>query len=58
MACLDPKAAARVAAKLQGFPDLALAVIPHRVGGETEEDQKAKAAANLARQYSGGCSLT
>jgi len=39
--------AARVAAKLQGFPDLALAVIPHRVGGETEEDQKAKADAAL-----------
>lgn len=39
--------AARVAARLQGFPDLALAVIPHRAGGETAQHQIAKAEAAL-----------
>ncbi len=39
--------AARAAARVQGVPDLALAVIPHRAGGETEDEQMAKAEAAL-----------
>jgi len=35
--------AARIAARVQGVPDLELAVIPHRIGGQTAEDQMAKA---------------
>jgi hypothetical protein len=35
--------AARMQAKLQAVPDLALVVIPHRKGGETAEDQRRKA---------------
>jgi hypothetical protein len=40
--------AARVAARVRGVPDLALAVIPHRAGGATDADQAAKADAALA----------
>ena len=39
--------AARVAARVQGVPDLSLAVIPRRAEGETAEDQMAKADAAL-----------
>ena len=39
--------AARTQARLQGLPDLALVVVPHRKGGETADDQRAKAAAAL-----------
>ena len=39
--------AARMQAKLQSVPDLALVVIPHRKGGETAEDQRRKAEAAL-----------
>jgi len=39
--------AARTQARLQGLPDLALVVVPHRKGGETGDDQRAKAAAAL-----------
>jgi hypothetical protein len=39
--------AARTAARVQGVPDLELAVIPHRKGGQTAEDQMAKAQAAL-----------
>jgi hypothetical protein len=39
--------AARTQARLQGVPDLELAVIPHRKGGETADDQKRKAEAAL-----------
>jgi len=35
--------AARSQARLQECPDLALVVIPHRKGGETADDQRAKA---------------
>jgi hypothetical protein len=35
--------AARTAARVQGVPDLKLAVIPHRKGGQTAQDQRAKA---------------
>jgi len=35
--------AARTAARVQGVPDLKLAVIPHRKGGQTADDQRAKA---------------
>ena len=37
--------AARMQAKLQAVPDLALVVIPHRKGGETADDQRRKAEA-------------
>ncbi len=40
--------AARMQARLQNLPDLALVVIPHRKGGETAEDQRRKAEAALA----------
>ena len=40
--------AARVAARVRGVPDLAMTVIPHRAGGETDADQAAKADAALA----------
>jgi hypothetical protein len=40
--------AARMQARLQNVPDLALVVIPHRKGGETAEDQRRKAEAALA----------
>ncbi len=39
--------AARTQARLQGVPDLELVVVPHRRGGETEEDQRRKAEAAL-----------
>ena len=45
--------AARMQARLQGVPDLALVVIPHRKGGETAEDQRRKAAAALAQIVAG-----
>lgn len=35
--------AALTQARLQNCPDLALAVIPHRKGGETADDQRRKA---------------
>jgi hypothetical protein len=35
--------AARTQARLQDCPDLALAVVPHRKGGETADDQRRKA---------------
>jgi hypothetical protein len=35
--------AALTQARLQGCADLALAVVPHRKGGETAEDQRRKA---------------
>ena len=35
--------AARMQARLQNVPDLALVVIPHRKGGETADDQRRKA---------------
>jgi hypothetical protein len=40
--------AARMQARLQDCADLALAVIPHRKGGETADDQRRKAEAALA----------
>ncbi|HXG15388.1 MAG TPA: hypothetical protein VNK50_04020 [Calidithermus sp.] len=40
--------AARTQARLQGVPDLELVVVPHRRGGETEEDQRRKAEAALS----------
>ena len=40
--------AARTQARLQDVPDLELVVIPHRKGGETAEDQRAKAETALA----------
>jgi hypothetical protein len=39
--------AARMQARLQAVPDLALVVIPHRKGGETADDQRRKAEAAL-----------
>lgn len=39
--------AARMQARLQAVPDLALVVIPHRKGGETADDQRGKAEAAL-----------
>jgi len=39
--------AARTQARLQGVPDLRLVVIPHRHGGETDDDQRRKAEAAL-----------
>jgi hypothetical protein len=39
--------AARTQARLQGVLDLELAVIPHRKGGETADDQRRKAEAAL-----------
>jgi hypothetical protein len=39
--------AARMQARLQGVPDLMLAVIPHRKGGESADDQRRKAEAAL-----------
>jgi hypothetical protein len=41
--------AARMQARLQNVPDLALVVIPHRKGGETADDQRRKAEAALAQ---------
>ncbi len=35
--------AAKTAARVQGVPELKLAVIPHRKGGQTADDQRAKA---------------
>lgn len=35
--------AARTAARVQGVPELKLAVVPHRKGGQTADDQRAKA---------------
>ena len=40
--------AARMQARLQNVPDLALVVIPHRKGGETADDQRRNAEAALA----------
>jgi hypothetical protein len=37
--------AARMAARVQKVPDMLLAVIPHRKGTDTPEDQRAKARA-------------
>jgi hypothetical protein len=45
--------AARMQARLQNVPDLALVVIPHRKGGETAEDQRRKAEAALAQVVAG-----
>ena len=45
--------AARMQARLQNVPDLALVVIPHRKGGETAEDQRRKAEAALAAIVAG-----
>ena len=41
--------AARMQARLQNVPDLALVMIPHRKGGETADDQRRKAEAALAQ---------
>jgi hypothetical protein len=41
--------AARTAARVQGVPDLQLAVIPHRRGGQNADDQRAKADAAVPR---------
>lgn len=45
--------AARMQARLQNVPDLALVVIPHRKGGETADDQRRKAEAALAGVVAG-----
>jgi hypothetical protein len=45
--------AARMQARLQNVPDLALVVIPHRKGGETADDQRRKAEAALAQIVAG-----
>ena len=45
--------AARMQARLQNVPDLALVVIPHRNGGETADDQRRKAEAALAQIVAG-----
>jgi hypothetical protein len=45
--------AARMQARLQNVPDLALVVIPHRKGGETADDQRRKAEAALADVVAG-----
>ena len=37
--------AARIAARVNKVPDVAIAVIPHRKGGDTADDQRAKARA-------------
>ena len=37
--------AARIAARVQKLPDMALAVIPHRKGTDTPDDQREKARA-------------
>jgi hypothetical protein len=39
--------AALTQARLQDCPDLALAIVPHRKGGETADDQRRKAEAVL-----------
>lgn len=36
--------AAKVAARVQGTPEMDLVIIPHRQGKDTAEDQRAKAA--------------
>ena len=41
--------AALTQARLQDCPDLALAIIPHRKGGETADDQRRKAEHALPR---------
>jgi hypothetical protein len=41
------EAAARTQARLQQMPGLELAVVPHRKGGETADDQRRKAEALL-----------
>ena len=45
--------AARMQARLQNVPDLALVVIPHRKGGETADDQRRKAEDALADVVAG-----
>jgi hypothetical protein len=35
--------AARIAARVQGVPDIELTIIPHRIGGQTADDQRKKA---------------
>ena len=35
--------AARIAARVQGVPEIRLVITPNRKGSETEEDQRAKA---------------
>lgn len=39
--------AARTAARVQGVPAAELTIIPHRVGGQTADDQRGKAEAAL-----------
>jgi hypothetical protein len=39
--------AARMQARLQGVTDLELVVVPHRKGGESDDDQRRKAEAAL-----------
>ena len=41
--------AALTQARLQDCPDLALAIVPHRKGGETADDQRRKAEHALPR---------
>jgi hypothetical protein len=45
--------AARMQARLQNVPDLALVVIPHRKGGETADDQRRKAETALPQIVAG-----
>jgi hypothetical protein len=35
--------AARTAAKVQGVPEIEITIIPHRIGGQTADDQRRKA---------------
>jgi len=35
--------AARIAARVQGVPDVEITIIPHRIGGQTADDQRKKA---------------
>ncbi len=39
--------AARTAARVQGVPHAQITIIPHRVGGQTADDQRRKAEAAL-----------
>jgi len=45
--------AARMQARLQNVPVLALVVIPHRKGGETADDQRRKAETALPQIVAG-----
>ena len=40
--------AARTQARVQGVPNIELAVIPHGTGGQTADDHRAKAEATVA----------